>query len=403
MKYRYKIEILFFLFFFVSFWNIDSLSLQAQSQQAQVQPPQQVQSQIQIQEQSTEKEQSDQLDISALSKEISQLGEENYPDFSSIFEKVLSMKFNEAAQEIGKWIYEVAFGEIFSSKLLIGELVGILLFSAVFSNISSSFQAYGVSDSGFLIAYLLTFSIIFTNFTAMTVLFKNTVILLSSFLKILLPVYTLAVSLSGNLSTGVVFYEYFMIVVLLLNWICVKVFLPLLQYYFLLELLNRFSKKQNISRLCEGLNLLLSKGVQVLFFLFFGFHLLETMIAPSFDTAKNNVVNKMVGLIPGAGSVVQSVTGTVLGSSVIIKNALGAAGIIFLLLFLLIPLIKLLLYVLFYFLLSVLLEPVTDERFVLCISAAVRCGMLMVKVLCMSSVLFIVIIALTSLSTNHIG
>ena len=148
---------------------------------------------------------------------------------------------------------------------------------------------------------------------------------------------------------------------------------------------------------------MLSKGVQVLFFLFFGFHLLETMIAPSFDTAKNSVVSKMVGLIPGAGSVVQSVTGTVLGSSMIIKNALGAAGIIFLLLFLLIPLIKLLLYVLFYFLLSVLLEPVTDERFVLCISAAVRCGMLMVKVLCMSSVLFIVIIALTSLSTNHIG
>ena len=127
------------------------------------------------------------------------------------------------------------------------------------------------------------------------------------------------------------------------------------------------------------------------------------MIAPSFDTAKNSVVSKMVGLIPGAGSVVQSVTGTVLGSSMIIKNALGAAGIIFLLLFLLIPLIKLLLYVLFYFLLSVLLEPVTDERFVLCISAAVRGGMLMVKVLCMSSVLFIVIIALTSLSTNHIG
>ena len=151
----------------------------------------------------------------------------------------------------------------------------------------------------------------------MTTLFENTVILLSSFLKVLLPVYTLAVSLSGNLSTGVVFYEYFIIVVLLLNWICIKIFLPLLQYYLLLELLNRFSKKQNISRLCEGLFLFLSKGVQVLFFLFFGFHLLETMIAPSFDAAKNNVLNKMIGLIPGAGSVVQSVTGTVLGLSLI--------------------------------------------------------------------------------------
>lgn len=343
------------------------------------------------------------MDIDALSKEINKLGEEEYPDFSSIFEKILSLQFMEAASEIGQWIFDVALREIFSSKLLVGELVGVLLFSAVFSNISSSFQTYGVADSGFLISYLIAFSIIFVNFTAMTVLFKNTVVLLSSFLKILLPVYTLAVSLSGNLSTSVVFYEYFLIVVLLLNWICVKVFLPILQYYFLLELLNCFSKKQNISRLCEGLYLLLSKGVQVLFFLFFGFHLLEAMIAPSFDSAKNSIINKMIGIIPGAGSVVQSVTGTVLGSSLIIKNAIGVAGIIFLFLVLLLPFIKLALYVLFYFLLSVVLEPITDERFVRCISAAVKCGLLMIKVLCMSLVLFVVIIALTSLTTNHVS
>lgn len=378
-KYHHIQYIGYFLLFFFFFWNIHSVSLQAQS---------------------TKEEQ---IDINALSKEIKQLGEEEYPEFSSVFEKILSMQFVEAAREIGQWLLDVTLREIFSSKLLIGELVGVLLFSAVFSNISSGFQPYGVADSGFLISYLIVFSIIFTNFTAMTVLFKNTIILLSSFLKILLPVYTLAVSLSGNLSTGVVFYEYFTIVVLLLNWVCVKVFLPLLQYYFLLELLNCFSKKQNISRLCEGIYLLLSKGIQILFFLFFGFHLLETMIAPSFDLAKNSLINRLIGVIPGAGSVVQSMTGTVLGSSLVIKNTIGAVGILFLFLFLFVPLIKLILYVLFYFLLSILSEPVTDERFVLCISAAVRCGSLMIKVLCMSSVLFVVIIAFTSLTTNHIG
>ena len=200
------------------------------------------------------------------------------------------MRFTEAAQEIGQWMTGAVLQEIFSSKIFIGELAGILLFASVFSNISSAFQSYGVSDSGFLISYFLVFSIIFTNFTVMIAMFKDTVVLLSSFLKVLLPVYTLAVSLSGNLSTGIVFYEYFMIVVLFLN-----VFLPLLQYYFLLELISHFSQKQNISKLCEGLYFLLAKGIQVIFFLLFGFHLLETMIAPSFDGAKNSILNKMIG------------------------------------------------------------------------------------------------------------
>ena len=371
------VGILFFILFFTS---ISVLTLQAQT---------------------TQKEEG--IDITALSRKIDQLYEKDYPDFASIFQKLVSMRFTEAAQEIGQWMTGAVLQEIFSSKIFIGELAGILLFASVFSNISSAFQSYGVSDSGFLISYFLVFSIIFTNFTVMIAMFKDTVVLLSSFLKVLLPVYTLAVSLSGNLSTGIVFYEYFMIVVLFLNWIFLNVFLPLLQYYFLLELISHFSQKQNISKLCEGLYFLLAKGIQIIFFLLFGFHLLETMIAPSFDSAKNSILNKMIGLIPGAGSIVQSVAGTAIGSSLVIKNAVGAAGILFLLIFLLLPLIKLVIYIFLYFLLSVVLEPIADERFILCINAAVKCGTLMIKVLCMSSVLFIVVIALTSLTTNYTG
>ena len=354
------VGILFFILFFTS---ISVLTLQAQT---------------------TQKE--EEIDITALSRKIEQLDERDYPDFASIFQKLVSMQFTEAAQEIGQWMTGAVLQEIFSSKIFIGELAGILLFASVFSNISSAFQSYGVSDSGFLISYFLVFSIIFTNFTVMIAMFKDTVVLLS-----------------GNLSTGIVFYEYFMIVVLFLNWIFLNVFLPLLQYYFLLELISHFSQKQNISKLCEGLYFLLAKGIQVIFFLLFGFHLLETMIAPSFDGAKNSILNKMIGLIPGAGSIVQSVAGTAIGSSLVIKNAVGAAGILFLLIFLLLPLVKLFIYIFLYFLLSVVLEPIADERFILCINAAVKCGILMIKVLCMSSVLFIVVIALTSLTTNYTG
>ena len=171
------VGILFFILFFTS---ISVLTLQAQT---------------------TQKE--EEIDITSLSRKIEQLDERDYPDFASIFQKLVSMRFTEAAQEIGQWMTGAVLQEIFSSKIFIGELAGILLFASVFSNISSAFQSYGVSDSGFLISYFLVFSIIFTNFTVMIAMFKDTVVLLSSFLKVLLPVYTLAVSLSGNLSTGI--------------------------------------------------------------------------------------------------------------------------------------------------------------------------------------------------------
>ena len=94
--------------------------------------------------------------------------------------------------------------------------------------------------------------------------------------------------------------------------------------------------------------------------------------------------------------------GTVVGSALMIKNTMGVAAIIFILLFLAVPIIKLLLYCLFYLLLSILLEPVADERFIRCISAAQKGGVLLVYTLGITAALFILTIAVTSLATNKI-
>ena len=45
------------------------------------------------------------------------------------------MQFTEVFQQIGGWFIDIAFREVFSSKILITELIGVILFSAVFSNI----------------------------------------------------------------------------------------------------------------------------------------------------------------------------------------------------------------------------------------------------------------------------
>lgn len=341
------------------------------------------------------------IDINALSRELKSLEEEyEYPDFSGIFDALLDFRFLDAFEEAVTWLIETVTYEISTSWVFIGELIGVVIFAAVFWHISSSFRQFAIGDSGFLIAYFLTFTILFANFSIMGDLFSRTVETLSKLLKMIIPVYTLAVTVSGNLSAGVVFYEYFMIVVLAVNWFCLTVLLPLIQYYLLLELLNNFSARPNITKLCESLYNLLSKGMKFLFFLFFGLHLLETMVVPSFDAAKNVVFNRILGLIPGAGSVAQSVAGTVVGSSILIKNTMGAAAILFILLLLAVPVIKLLLYCLLYLLLSILLEPVGDERLLKCITAAQKSGILLVYALGISAALFILTIAVTSLATN---
>lgn len=341
------------------------------------------------------------VDLDALTGRLRQL-ETELPDFSAVFQSVFELRFFDAAKLLAGWLFDNLVFELRSSWLLLGELLGVLLFSALFSNLSSSFQRFSIGESGFFIVYIVVFTILFSNFTIMTRLFVRTMELLSGLLKVVIPVYALTVTMTGHLTMGAVFYEYFMVIVLIINALSVSVILPLIQYYMLLELINNFSVGPNISRLCESLYLLLSKGMKLLFFLFFGFHLLEILVVPSVDATKNVLLNRLLGILPGAGSVVRSVAGAMAGSAILIKNTMGVSVILFLFCILAIPVAKLLLYCLLYLLLSIVIEPVADARFVRCMAAAQKSGWLLVCALFLGASLFVLAVAVTTLATNHV-
>lgn len=345
----------------------------------------------------------EEINIGEISREIKDL-ETSYafPDFSELFSYIRSMQWSEAAKYLGEWMYDTLVKEAVLTGDFFRQLICVALFSALFTNLSSIFQQPAVANSGFMISYFILFMILFSNFMVMASLFKKTVELLVGFMKILIPVFTLAVSLSGNISTGIAFYEYFMVLALAIQWILACIILPLTEYYLLLELINHFSAAENLSRLCETLYQLLSKGLRVLFFLLFGFHLLETMMAPSFDLTKNSILGRIAGIVPGAGGMMQTIAGTVIGSGILIKNTLGVTTILFLIILLVVPICKLLIYTLGNLLVTILLEPVCDKRFLQCVSAACRSGMILVYALCMSSILFILSIALTCMATNRV-
>lgn len=343
-----------------------------------------------------------QIDIDSLSKELSQQVDEDMPDFSKIYSYVASFKFKEAISLLVEWIINNFSKEIISSGQFITQLISILLFSILFTNVADSLKNYNIADNVFLISYFTLFLIIVNNFKLIHQIYDTTIINLSRFLKLIIPVYSLAISLTGNITTAALSYEYFMVVVLLINFLAINIISPLVNYYLILELVNNFSDVKRISRLCETIYLFISKGTKLLFLIFFGFHLLELILVPAFDMSRHSVFNKIIGTIPGAGSAMQAVTGTVIGSAIFIKNSLGVSAMIFLFLIMLVPILKIALYALMYLIISIVLEPICDQKFIGCITAVQKSGWLYVKLLGFCSILFLVSIALCAVTTNQL-
>ena len=105
-------------------------------------------------------------------------------------------------------------------------------------------------------------------------------------------------------------------------------------------------------------------------------------------------------MIPGIGDAGSSVTDMVLGSAMLIKNGIGAAALVVLILLCMVPLIKLAVIMLVYYVLAAILQPVSDERITECLLGMGNGVKLLFQAAFTVLALFLLTIALTTAVTG---
>ena len=111
-------------------------------------------------------------------------------------------------------------------------------------------------------------------------------------------------------------------------------------------------------------------------------------------------MEKILQAIPGIGAGAGAVTKLVLGSGVLIKNTMGAAAVVILVLLSLAPLVKLWFFFMVYRIVAAVLEPVADKRLVGCISGVAEGQKMLLHAAVLGLVLFVITIALICVGTN---
>ena len=141
-------------------------------------------------------------------------------------------------------------------------------------------------------------------------------------------------------------------------------------------------------------------GTRSLIGLVLGFQLIQGMVLPYADAVKSVGVQKLLQVIPGVGAGAGAVTKLILGSGVLIKNTMGAAAVLILVLLSLIPVLKLVVLLVMYRTVAAVLEPVADKRLVGCISGVADGQKLLLGLVTSGLLLFIITIALICTGTN---
>lgn len=320
--------------------------------------------------------------------------------FQEVMRDLMAGRLVDVFEKILNAIKNVLFAEIHNGGMMMGQIIILGIFGAVFTNFSSVFNGSQISETGFFVTYLLLFTFLTASFFQSIAIASDVVSTILNFMKVLMPTYFLAVAFAGGSISSAAMYEFTLWIITAAQWMIGSCLLPMARVYMLLVLAGHISKEEILSNLTELLEQAIGWSLKTLIGVVLGFHMIQGLILPYVDSLKNSAVQKLIGVIPGIGQGIAAAAQMLIGSGVLIKNTMGMASVILLIVLAAIPVMKLVVLMLFYRLVAAVLEPVCDKRLVSCVLAAAKGHKLLLNMVMAASLLFIITVAVVCAGTN---
>lgn len=307
---------------------------------------------------------------------------------------------------------DIPAGDVFSMLLQSGkqgllygvngvrELIFIAIVAAVFCVLSKTGKLGQATQTSFFVAYLLIVGGTFRIFELSRDIVGTALTTLTDFMKALIPAYCTGITIaSGGLSASV-FYHVAMLGIALVGTVLYGVVLPVTGLYFMLSSLNRILEEDFLSKLA-GLLYSVAEGVmKVSMAAVLGIGMVQGLIAPAADTVKRSAIMKTAGAIPVVGDILDGSAQTVLAAGVLLKNAIGTAGAIIVVLLCFIPMVRVGIAQLALRFGAAVLQPISDKRITDCLSYAAKTHMLLLKLLIYTMFLFLMSIVFLMMLTK---
>jgi stage III sporulation protein AE len=322
--------------------------------------------------------------------------------FSEIVGSLISGDIEGVVETLGTCLYDQLFYELKGNRTLLIQMVGLIFISAVFTNFSMAFSKTFIAETGFYLTYMVLFSLLLTSFMTASQMVSGWMSQMLKFMSVLVPVFCLSVTLTGNIQTGIWYQQAMVTGITLTQWLVSGFIFTLIHMYVLISLVNQLSKEDLLSKCGDLIKMAAEWSLKTVLGLILGLHFIQSLVMPAFDSLKNGWAMRLTSAVPGVGDAMGTAMQTVIGSAVLIKNGVGAAGLIVLTILFLIPSVKLAVIIFMYQAAQAIVQPVADKRMLSCLHCVSDGVLLLLKVQGMIFVLFFLSLAIMTAASGAI-
>lgn len=184
--------------------------------------------------------------------------------FKELIKELIKGNFSEVFHECLLTLRDSLFGEITKNGKWIGQVLILGLIGAVFANFSSIFSNSQIAETGFYVTYLLMFTFLASSFLTGISITKELLSHIIEFMRALVPTYFLAVSFAGGSITSAAGYGWMLFSISIVEWLVLKLLMPLLRIYILFVLAGHMVKEDIFSKMTDLLDSSIRWGLKTM-------------------------------------------------------------------------------------------------------------------------------------------
>ena len=318
-------------------------------------------------------------------------------DIEKVISLMISGDFKSSLGIIWDFIWDMLFKSILDNGGILKKVIIIVLLAAIFTNFTNVLKNGQVASAGFYICYMITVSLILTSYGLIEKMAENTLCRMLDFMKALIPVYVVSVGVSDGNTSAASYYQMAIIIMYLINIICKKILLPLINIYIVVSVIGNMYEADYMSKLAETLEKICSFSIKAMLVVVTGLNVIRKMFEPITGTYKDATKNVME-VLSGLNGTGINIAELVYGTGNIVKNTIGGIGVTIVFVIIIIPVIKLITFILMYQLTNAIIQPISDKRLVSLFEGLTKGLILMLRMLVSTSLMLIITITIICIS-----
>jgi stage III sporulation protein AE len=286
--------------------------------------------------------------------------EKNIPELS-LRELFGDLKEGNADLRIGtilESLIRFLFRELLANSSLLGKLIVLAVLAAILHNIQSAFEHSTISKLANAVVFLALISLALTSFYQVTNTGKAAIEQMVNFIYAILPVLITLMASVGSISTATITHPIVFASLSLISSMTVNIVFPLIYFAAVLTIVNHISDQFQVTRLAKLVKEI-SLGLLGLFLtIFIGVLSIQGVAGAVADGVALRTAKFLTGsFVPVVGRAFSDAIEAVIGTSLLLKNAVSLIGVLAIVVICLLPAVKILSMALIYRLAAAIIQP----------------------------------------------